>query len=118
MAELEDRLGAILNDPEQMARIAKMASQLMGSIAPESAAPAAPAASSAPSGDAALMGMVGRIMGSLRGGGERQQLLRGLSPYLAAERRRRLEKALGLAAAAKVAGAAWTELGGQKDESV
>ena len=34
MAELEDRLNAVLSDPAQMEKIAQMASRLMGSIAP------------------------------------------------------------------------------------
>ena len=35
MSELEDRLNALLSNPEDMGRIAQMASRLMGSIAPE-----------------------------------------------------------------------------------
>ena len=108
MAELEDRLNAVLSDPEQMGRIAQMASRLMGSISTP-----APEPQNQSSGmDPALMGMVGRIMGGLRNNGSKQQLIQGLSPYLAPKRQQRLEKALRLATAAKLAGAAFAEMGG------
>ena len=116
MSELEERLNAVLSDPEQMSRIAQMASKLMGSIAPGGTenATAAPAAPAAP--DAAWMGLVSRIVGSMNGNDRKKQLLQGLSPYLAQERRRRLERALRLAAAARLAGAAFAELGGDGAE--
>ena len=111
MSELEERLNAVLSDPEQMERIARMASKLMGSISPDGPGEAAaPPASPAP--DASLMGMVGRIMGGLGGNGKKQ-LLQGISPYLAQTRRQRLERALRFAAAARLALAALSEMGGE-----
>lgn len=106
MSELEDRLNSLLNDPEQMGQIAQMASRLMGSIAPQEGAPAASG------GDDALMGMVGRVLSGLRGDGDKKALMAGLAPYLSEKRRQRLGKALRLSAAVKLAGAAFTELGG------
>ena len=45
MSELEDRLNAVLSNPEEMSRIAAMAQKLMGELPSESAAaPSAPAA--------------------------------------------------------------------------
>lgn len=107
MAELEDRLNAVLNDPQQMEKIAQMASRLMGSIAPEE--------KSAPGADPKLMGLVGRIAASLNGGGK-GKLMAGLGPYLAEGRRARLEKALRLGAAANLAVEFMGELGGEKNE--
>ena len=107
MSELEERLNAVLSDPQQMEKIAQMASRLMGSIAPEESSP--------PGMDPRLMGLVGRVAASLNGGGKRQ-LMAGLGPYLAEGRRARLEKALRLAAAASLAVEFMGELGGEKND--
>ena len=98
MGELEDRLEAVLNDPRQMERIARMASSLMGG-----------------------MGMgAGRGAGPGTGGGgeggreneNKRRLLSALSPFLSAGRQQRLERALRVAAAARLARAAMSEWGG------
>lgn len=98
MGELEDRLEAVLNDPRQMERIARMASSLMGG-----------------------MGMgAGRGEGPGTGGGgeggreneNKRRLLSALSPFLSAGRQQRLERALRVAAAARLARAAMSEWGG------
>ncbi len=107
MGELEERLESVLSDPAQMSRIAQMASRLMGSIAPEEPTPAPPGA------DPAMLAMIGRLAGKMRGDKGRAQLLQGLSPYLSARRRARLEQALRMAAAASLAGAALEEMGGE-----
>ena len=107
MAELEDRLNAVLSDPQQMEKIAQMASKLMGSIAP--------AEKNAPGMDPRLMGLVGRVAASLNGGGK-AGLMAGLGPYLAEGRRARLEKALRLGAAATLAVEFMGELGGEKND--
>ena len=45
MSEIEDRLHAVLSNPEEMSRIAAMAQKLMGELPSESAAaPSAPEA--------------------------------------------------------------------------
>lgn len=112
MSELEERLNSLLNSPEDMGRIAQMASRLMGQIAPgDGEPPAAPSGG----GDAGMMGVVGRILGQLNDNGGKKQLLTGLSPYLAPKRRQRLEKSLRLASAARLAGVAFSELGGEGD---
>ena len=98
MGELEDRLEAVLNDPRQMERIARMASSLMGG-----------------------MGMgAGKGDGPGTGGGgvggreneNKRRLLSALSPFLSAGRQQRLERALRVAAAARLARAAMSEWGG------
>lgn len=98
MGELEDRLEAVLNDPRQMERIARMASTLMGG-----------------------MGMgAGKGEGPGTGGGgeggreneNKRRLLSALSPFLSAGRQQRLERALRVAAAARLARAAMSEWGG------
>ena len=108
MGELEERLNALLQNPEDMGRIAQMASRLMGQIAPGEA--------EKPTGgpDPGMMGAVGRILGQLNDSGGKKQLLTGLSPYLAPKRRQRLEKSLRIASAARLAGVAFSELGGEE----
>jgi len=114
MSELEERLNAVMSDPEQMSRLARMASRLMGSIAPEPDAPP-PKAGSA---DEELLGMVSRVLGKLRGGGDKRQLLGGMAPYLSPARKNRLERALRLAATVRAASTAMEEWGGSGGESV
>lgn len=98
MGELEDRLEAVLNDPRQMERIARMASSLMGGMG-----------MGAGKGDGPGTG------GGGEGGREnenKRRLLSALSPFLSAGRQQRLERALRVAAAARLARAAMSEWGG------
>ena len=98
MGELEDRLEAVLNDPRQMERIARMASSLMGGM-----------------GMGARKGEGPGTGGGGEGGREnenKRRLLSALSPFLSAGRQQRLERALRVAAAARLARAAMSEWGG------
>ena len=110
MSELEERLNALLSNPEDMGRIAQMASRLMGEIAPGQEKPAG---ESAPGMDAGMMNMVNKVLRGMGDNGGKKQLLAGLSPYLAPKRRQRLEKSLKIASAARLAGAAFSEMGGE-----
>ena len=98
MGELEDRLEAVLNDPRQMERIARMASTLMGGMG-----------MGAGKGDGPGTGGGGE---GGRGNENQRQLLSALSPFLSAGRQQRLERALRVAAAARLARAAMSEWGG------
>ena len=98
MGELEDRLEAVLNDPRQMERIARMASTLMGGMG-----------MGAGKGDGPGTGGGGE---GGRGNENKRQLLSALSPFLSAGRQQRLERALRVAAAARLARAALSEWGG------
>ena len=98
MGELEDRLEAVLNDPRQMERIARMASSLMGGMG-----------MGAGKGDGPGTGGGGE---GGRGNENKRQLLSALSPFLSAGRQQRLERALRVAAAARLARAAMSEWGG------
>lgn len=98
MGELEDRLEAVLNDPRQMERIARMASTLMGGMG-----------MGAGKGDGPGTGGGGE---GGRGNENKRQLLSALSPFLSAGRQQRLERALRVAAAARLARAAMSEWGG------
>lgn len=89
MGELEERLDAVLNDPAQLERIMRMANTLMGGMG----------------------GADTQRSGPAPGGSAKQQLASALSPWLSAERQRRLSRALRVAAAAKLAAAAMKEAG-------
>ena len=113
MDDMEEKLGAILGNPQMMQQIMAMA-QAMGqqqdAPKPEhTPAPSAPKQPSMPSmADAA---MLQRIAGIARQSGvdsNQQALLKALSPYLSRERIVKLEKAM---RAAKIAGLASTALG-------
>lgn len=106
MSEFEDKLNAILNDPGEMERITRLASELMGGGASENSA-----APETPTPDGELLGRITRLLGST-GGGDKTALLRALSPYLRPERQARLQKALRLARMARLAGTALAEDGG------
>lgn len=111
MSEFEDKLGSILSDPEEMAKITRLAGQLMGN------AGESPPSEPRPEDGGFDPGMLGRLqglMGSLSGkGDDKAGLFKALAPYLREERRAKLEKALRLAKAAKLAGAALGEFGGE-----
>ena len=98
MDELSGRLSAVLSSPEEMDRLARMARQLMGQIAPE------PEASAGTEDGNDLLPRLQQVMQSLNSG--KQPLLTGLSPYLRPERREKLARALRLASALRLAGAA------------
>ena len=105
MSEFEDKLHAILSDPEELERIASLASELMGGGA--SAPSGAP---SAPEGD--LLRRLSGLLGASPGQGELGALADALSPYLHPERRARLQKALRIAGVLRLAGTALREEGG------
>ena len=102
MSELEERLQAVLSDPGELDRLAKMARQFMGGGAPEPEENAS--GPTLPAGAAKLLRELA--------GGKKPPLLDAVGPYLDPERRSRLSRALRLASAAKTALPALRELGG------
>lgn len=117
MDDMQQKLNAILGNPEAMQQLMAMA-QALGqsqipqepSTAPQEAAPAsAPAAGFIPQG--LDIGTIQRIAGLAQQTGidkNQQTLLKALSPYLNREHITKLEKAM---RAAKLAGVAVTLLG-------
>lgn len=104
MSEMEDRINAVLNDPQQMEKITEMAKSLMGGDAEDRGA------------DAAILGKIGRLMGSDTGENSNERaLLDAMRPYLSEKRRRKMDRALKLARFAKIAGLAMNESGGGED---
>ena len=114
MDEMEDKLGAILGNPQMMQQIMSMA-QNLGQSQPQTEPPPPPAPK--PAVQANSFGtmdpaMLQRIYGIARQSSidkNQQALLKALGPYLSRERIVKLEKAM---RAAKIAGMASTALAG------
>lgn len=99
MSELEERLSALLSNPQLMQQIASLA-QTMGSKPteePEQQIPAAPAL------DPKLLQTMAQTMGQAGIDTNQKSLLQALSPYLSPYRVQKLERAM---QAARLAGAA------------
>ena len=95
MDEIGEKLDALLNDPKQFGKIAQLASSILGDGGDKSAPP------SAPEPDLDLdMGQLRRMMSALRGSGHdsaNRHLLAAMKPYLAEQRRRKIDPAMTLA---------------------
>ena len=81
MSELEEKLNALLSDPNSMAQVMQMAQQLSGAMGEQKAAPPPPAPPPGPDLGAALGG----------------QLLQALRPFLKEEKQGKIERAARLA---------------------
>lgn len=116
MEDLENKLGAILGNPEMMQKIMSMAQSLGGGEGPRQETPK----QEAPRQDASAvsqgfgdidLGMIRKLSGFAKNSGidkNQQSLLRALSPYLSSQRVSRLERAM---RAAKMASFATSFLG-------
>jgi len=105
MSEMEEKLGAILNNPQMMQQIMAMAQSLGGSPGPEPETRKPPESAGPPLADLdpkMLQGLAGLARSN---GVDRNQeaLLHALSPYLSRDRVGKLERAM---RAARMAGAA------------
>lgn len=99
MSEMEERLNALLSNPQLMQQIASMA-QTMGAKPteePESQSPSAPAF------DPKLLQTMAQTVGPMGIDSNQKSLLHALSPYLSPYRVQKLERAM---QAARLAGAA------------
>lgn len=120
MSEMEDKINSILNDPEAMEKISRMAQQFMGGGSGEAGEAGEEPRAEAPSPggfDPEMLGRIGSLASKMGGGGsgDKTALLKAISPYLAEKRRDKLAKAMQLARMARLAGAAFGELGGKGD---
>lgn len=116
MDDMEEKLGAILGNPQMMQQIMAMAQAMGQSQDPPKAEQAPPAhPPKQPSGptmpsmqDAAMLQRIASIAQHAGVDKNQQALLKALSPYLSRERISKLEKAM---RAATIAGLASTALG-------
>ena len=102
MDQQEDKLGAILNNPQLMGQIMSMAQSLGQNPPTQEPAPALP------NFDPALLAKLGSLVGQGQVDGNQQALLTALHPYLSRRKVEKLEKAM---RAAKMARMASTFLG-------
>lgn len=100
MSEMEEKLNALLSNPQLMQQIASMA-QAMGSQAPQQPPEQTPPAM--PALDPRLLQTVAQTMGQTGIDSNQKSLLHALSPYLSTNRVQKLERAM---QAARLAGAA------------
>lgn len=104
MDDMEDKLGAILGNPQLMQQIMSMA-QSLGQSAPEPPPPPPKQepAPTVPDIDPAMIGKFMNLAGKTNIDNNQKALLRALQPYLTQQRLQKLEKAM---RAAQLAGAA------------
>lgn len=103
MAEMEDKISAVLNNPQLMQQIMAMAQTLgqqSGSEEPQQP-PKATASPHMP--DPALLQKLGGLAASAGTDQEQKALLAALGPYLSRDRVQRLEKAMRAAKMARMA---------------
>lgn len=110
MAEMEEKLGAILSNPQLMQQIMSMAQSLGGGQESPSAPPepSPPAVPSMPSIDPALLQKLSGLAGNSNVDSNQQALLNALCPYISQTKVGKLERAM---RAAKMARLASTFLG-------
>lgn len=99
MDQMEDKLGAILNNPELMGQIMSMAQSLGDSSVHSEPQPA----QEIPNFDPALLTKLGSLAGQGRVDGNQQALLTALHPYLSRKKVEKLEKAMRAAKMARMA---------------
>ena len=109
MGELEERIGSILNSPEEMRRITELAQSLMGGAAPE-----VPAGSVSPGNE--LSDRLREMLGAGHGGkNDKLALLEAMKPFLGEKRRRKMTRAIQITRAARLAGRLLGDEGGEGD---
>lgn len=97
MDQMEEKLGAILNNPQLMQQIMAMA-QSLGQQTPQKEAPPPQ-----PAMDPKLLGQLSQIARQSNTSNEEQALLQALGPYLQSDRIRKLERAMRAAKMARFA---------------
>lgn len=101
MSELEEKLSALMSNPQLMQQITAMA-QSMGK-SPQQPEPAEQPVSGPSLPDSRLLHLLSQTTGHAAADGNQQALLQALSPYLSTNRMQKLERAM---RAARLAGTA------------
>lgn len=103
MSEMEEKLNAILSNPQLMQQIATMAQAMGGDSQPKPPEPMDPPTASIAALDPKLLQALTQAMGQSGIDTNQKSLLQALRPYLSAYRVQKLERAM---QAAKLAGVA------------
>ena len=114
MGEIEEKIGAVLNNPQLMQQIMAMAQSMGSTDSATNADPPEPQPrqTQSPLPDGIDLGSIQRIAGLAQRSqidNNQRTLLRALRPYLSSDRISKLEKAM---RAARLAGVVTTVLGG------
>ena len=109
MNELEEQINRVLNDPEQLEQITRLARSFMG----EETAPIPPSPSLP---DAETISRLRTLMSDP--GGQERALIEAMKPYLSEKRRGKLDKAMRIARLAGLARRALGEGNGENDPSL
>ena len=104
MDDLQEKMSAVLNDPQMMQQILSMAQALGGQNETSQEAPSTAASASFP--DPELLKKLGGIAGHNNIDRNQQALLKALGPYLQKERIHKLERAMRAARMARFASSA------------
>jgi hypothetical protein len=107
MEGMEDKLGAILNNPQMMSQIMSMAQSLGQNTEAPAPAPSQPEQKNIPDINPAALQQIMRLAGQTGIDQNQKALLGALRPYLTSQRIGKLEKAM---RAAKLASLATTAL--------
>ena len=99
MEQMEDKISAILNNPELMGQIMSMAKSLGQSASQPEQAPQA----EMPSFDPAILSKLTSLAGQGQVDGNQRALLTALHPYLSSRKITKLERAMRAAKMARVA---------------
>ena len=105
MEGMEEKLGAILGNPQLMQQIMTMAQSLSG---PQEVQTPEPQPPSPPEFDPALLQKIMGIAGQMGVDSHQQALLRALQPYLTRSRIEKLERAMRAAKLANLASGAFS----------
>lgn len=110
---LEDKLNQILNDPNSMAQILSLAQSfgMQSEPEPSAAPPSAPAMGAMPD-EGFLLSIMQMMQQAQKSDAKQEALLCALKPYLAPERREKLDRAMQLARLSHIAGFALRNSGG------
>ena len=109
MNELEEQINRVLNDPEQLEQITRLAQSFMGGASAQSPA-------SVPTPDAETISRLRELMDA--GGSPERALIEAMKPYLSEKRRVKLDTAMRIARIAGLAGRALGEGSGKNDPSL
>ena len=111
MEDLQEKMRALMADPELMQKVGAMAKSLGLSQDAPATQPVSKPAAALPNIDPAMLPRLSGILGQGSIDNHQKSLLQALSPYLSADRISKLERAMRAAAMAKVASSLWGKKG-------
>ena len=109
---LEDKLQQILNDPQSMAQILSLAQSLGMSPESEQKQETSSAPPPPPPDDGFVKAIIGLMQQARKSDSKQEALLCALKPFLAPDRRGKIDRALQIARISHLAGAALGQYGG------